>query len=146
MKPSFLATSSNNEFPEQIAGIDLAVGLELLSGKKPLYLQMLRKFLAGHKHASREIRRALAVNDWETAELIAHNTKGVSSYIGATLLQRCAAYLEEAFRMKNPDFAPLLLHFETALQEVMSDLASKLPPEHNSAPATQVLPPVASPP
>lgn len=136
MDPSCCPETANCEFPEQLAGIDIALGLELLSGKKPLYLTILRKFLEGHRHTVSEIRRALAARDWETAELIAHNTKGVAGCIGATPLQLRAASLEEALRVQNPELEPLLLHFEAALHEVISDLESKLPPEHNSTPVT----------
>jgi HPt (histidine-containing phosphotransfer) domain-containing protein len=105
------------------------LGLELLSGNQPLYLSLLRKFMAGHKDTTAAIRRALAADDWEIAKLIAHNTKGVSSCIGATGLQHCAAELEEAIRAQSFDLDALLHRFDEALSEVMAALEESLPPE-----------------
>ena len=112
--------------PERIAGIDVPSGLELLSGNQALYLDLLRKFLVGHRDAAAAIRRALAANEWEVAKLIAHNIKGVCACIGATVLQDRAATLEWAIETQSFELDTLLHQFETALDEVMSDLESKL--------------------
>lgn len=123
------AATSKGSLPETIAGVDMALGLDLLSGNQPLYLSLLRKFLAGHKDTTAAIRRSLAADDWEVAKLIAHNTKGVSSCIGATGLQQCAAELEEAIRAQSFDLDALLHQFDEALGEVMAALEKTLPPE-----------------
>ena len=129
MSQLFGSAQPNSDFPQQIDGIDLNLGLELLSGKKLLYLAMLRKFLAGHKQANMAIRSALAEDDRETAELLTHNLKGVAGCLGVTVLQKCAADLESAIRTQASDLEPRLLCFEAALGEVMDDLALKLPEE-----------------
>ena len=140
MSQLLTSVQADSDFPEQLAGIDLGLGLELLSGKKPLYLAMLRKFLAGHKQTDTAIRRALAANDPEQAERLAHNLKGVAGCLGMTVLQRRAADLETAFRVQRADLEPLLLCFEAALDEVMSDLEMKLPEESAPMPEAGPLP------
>lgn len=128
MLPCRKRSSLEEEVPERIAGIDVPFGLELLSGNQPLYLDMLRKFLAGHRDAAVAIRRALAANEWEIAKLIAHNTKGVCACIGATALQGRAATLEWAIETQSFELDTLLHQFETTLNEVMTDLEAKLLP------------------
>ena len=112
--------------PEGIAGIDISFGLELLSGNQVLYLDLLRKFLTGHRDAAAAIRRALAANEWEVAKLIAHNTKGVCACIGATALQGCAAALEWAIETQSFELDILLHRFEMELDTIMTDLETKL--------------------
>jgi len=113
--------------PEHIAGLDVPLGVELCCGNRRLYLDLLGKFLEGHKDAAMAIRRALAAGEWQVAELIAHNIKGVSGCIGATNLQAAAAALEQAITKQNFELDTLLHRFDEAMTEVMSDLEAKLP-------------------
>jgi two-component system, sensor histidine kinase and response regulator len=129
MDRSRSAATSKGSLPEAIAGVDMVLGLELLTGNRLLYLSLLRKFLAGHKDTTAAIRRALAADDWEIAKLIAHNTKGVSGCIGATALQQRAAELEGAIRAQSFDLDALLHRFDEALGEVVAALEQALPPE-----------------
>ena len=124
------------ELPGDIAGIDMTIGLRRVVANKQLYLSLLRKFLAGHKDAALNIRRALDANDWETAGRLAHNAKGVSGTVGATRLQNCAADLEQAIRKRNSrdTVDSLLLPFEMCLNELMTELEFKLPPAGSEVP------------
>jgi len=124
------------DLPDQLAGIDLALGLRRVLGKKPLYLSLLRRFLAEHGDATAEIRRALEAEDLVTAERLAHTIKGVSGTIGATRLSECAAELEAAIRGRKSRDAidGLLPPFAAALDGLLAELAAKLPPEQRPAP------------
>ena len=89
------------DLPSGIAGLDMVNGLRRVLGKKPLYLSMLRKFVAGQKSVLAEIRKALENNLPDTAERLAHTLKGVSGTIGATGLQQLAEKLEIAIRERH---------------------------------------------
>ena len=117
--------------PEEITGIDLVLGLRQASGKKPLYLRLLRKFLAGQRHTGQEIRRLLAAGEGRAAERLAHTVKGVAGTIGTVALQESAAGLEQALRTEaDPEtLEPLLVQFEVTLRHVIEELERKLPPE-----------------
>ncbi len=128
MQPLNHNKTKGDVFPKRIVGIDIQIGLELLSGNRLLYLDMLRKFLDGHRGDAVAIRRALAANEWGVAQLVAHNTKGVCACIGATTLEACAATLEWAIETQSYELDTLLHKFETVLNEVMNDLESKLLP------------------
>ncbi|HXE49296.1 MAG TPA: response regulator, partial [Ramlibacter sp.] len=101
-KPPARATGTpaalESDLPVGIPGLDTALGLGRMMGKKTLYLAMLRRYAAGQRSVGIEIRQALAAGDRSTAERLAHTTKGVSGNIGATLVQDRAAALEAAIR------------------------------------------------
>jgi two-component system sensor histidine kinase/response regulator len=122
---------ADGEVPEGIAGLNTALGLGRMMGKKSLYLAMLRRYLAGQQPVAREMRQALAAGDRPTAERLAHTTKAVSGNIGATLVQDRAEALESAIRDSRSasEIEHLLGELEAPLGELLDELASRLSPE-----------------
>jgi signal transduction histidine kinase/DNA-binding response OmpR family regulator/HPt (histidine-containing phosphotransfer) domain-containing protein len=114
--------------PHGIAGLDTALGLSRMMGKKPLYLAMLRRYVAGQQDVVRDIRRALAAQDVTTAERLAHTTKAVSGSMGATLIQQRATDLEAALRegSEAPEVERLLGEFEAPMAELLAALGAWL--------------------
>jgi two-component system sensor histidine kinase/response regulator len=129
------AEVTGGELYEGIAGLNTTLGLSRMMGKKPLYLAMLRRYLAGQQSVAQEMRRALAAGDTVTAERIAHTTKAVSGNIGATQVQERAGALESAMRDSHSrsDIEALLAELERPLGELLAALQARLPPE--AAPA-----------
>jgi two-component system sensor histidine kinase/response regulator len=85
---------------ETIEGLDVTLGLKRVLGKQPLYLSMLRKFIAGQQNAPEQISEALNADDYNTAERLAHTLKAVAGNIGAGRLQTEAEQLETAINEK----------------------------------------------
>ncbi len=131
-------SSHDVDFPDVISGIDMELGLRRVLGKKEHYLSMLNKFSAGHRGAAQEIRTALAADDRETAQRLAHTIKGVSGNIAAIGLENCAANLEQALRdAYNRETAySLLLLFEETLNELIAELDAKLLPIPGATPVS----------
>jgi two-component system sensor histidine kinase/response regulator len=107
-----------------IEGLDDTQGLARMLGNQALYLSLLAKFAHGQAQVVQEIEQALAQNDWETAERLAHTLKGVAGNIGATLIQEQAAVLEQGLQSHMPagqlqglmhTLAPQLQRLVTAL-------------------------------
>jgi two-component system sensor histidine kinase/response regulator len=96
------ATAPADGIPRDIAGLDSALGLKRMMNKKPLYLAMLKRYVAGQRDAMRELRGALGAQDIETAERLAHTAKAVSGNVGATRVQEMAGRLELALREGRP--------------------------------------------
>ncbi|HWV16773.1 MAG TPA: response regulator [Cellvibrio sp.] len=94
-----------------IDGLDVQLGLKRVLGKAPAYISMLRKYVESQPGIPSEFRLALANNDMETAERIAHTAKAVNGNIGATGLQQQAQELEQ------------LCHSRTARDRIESKLA-----------------------
>jgi PAS domain S-box-containing protein len=119
------------DLPSTIEGLDMADGLRRVLGKKPLYLSMLRKFVAGQKSVVAEILKALEANSWDTAERLAHTLKGVSGTIGATGLQQLAARLDAAIKDRRPrqEVDARLDELGSLLADLVTQLEQQLPEE-----------------
>jgi two-component system, sensor histidine kinase and response regulator len=117
--------------PLNIPGLDTSLGLSRMLGKKPLYLAMLRRYVAGQRTVCAQIHDALAMGDMPTAERLAHTTKGVSANVGATGIQNLAAALEQSLREYHPpvDVQRRLLELERPLATLISSLEIQLPAE-----------------
>jgi len=117
--------------PEHIPGLDVTLGLKRVLGKRPMYLGMLRKFVAGQRQAVDEVVAALDAGDLATAERLAHTTKGVSGNIGAMKAQELAGALEHAVK-SGEERAALDSQCEAlrqTLEPLVKALAEWLPPE-----------------
>jgi len=127
-EPKPLATD-DAELPSGIEGLDIANGLRRVLGKKPLYISMLRKFVAGQKPAIANILTALDSNSWDTAERFSHTLKGVCGNIGASTLQPLAEKLETAIVEHRPraEIDARLGELKAPLGYLIAQLEQKLP-------------------
>ena len=80
-----------------------------MGGSVKSYYAILEKFRNGQQNTLADIRSALAANDREKAERLAHTLKGLSGTLGAEKLQGHAAELETAIRGKANTRAEALL-------------------------------------
>jgi HPt (histidine-containing phosphotransfer) domain-containing protein len=112
--------------PQGIAGLDTALGLSRMMGKKPLYLAMLRRYMSGQQDAAADIRRAIGAGDLASAERLAHTTKAVSGNVGAVIVQERAACVEAALRehAQPASVAPMVDALEEALSPLIERLSS----------------------
>jgi two-component system sensor histidine kinase/response regulator len=119
------------EMLEGIAGLDSALGLRRMLGKKPLYLAMLRRYVIGQKNVCEQIHSALANGDIATAERLAHTTKAVSGNMGATGIQELAGSLEQSLKDYHPpaDVQQRLADLEKPLAALIEALETRLPVE-----------------
>ena len=126
------------KLPPGIEGLNMAIGLNRVLGKKRLYLSMLRKFVAGQKSVVTEILQALENDAREIPERLAHTLKGVCGTIGATGLQQLAEALETAIRERRPraEIETRLNEVETPLAHLIAQLEKALPREQIHAALT----------
>ena len=119
-----LAATVSSELPDAVAGLDVRLGLSRMMGKKPLYITMLKKYVAGQKTCVQTIREALHSGDWATAQRTAHTLKGVSGTIGATDIPGYADTLEHALREQRPasELDAILTVLEAPLKTLLNDL------------------------
>ena len=133
-----LRAAAEVDLPSGIMGLDMTIGLSRVLNKKPRYLSMLRKFVAGQKSATEETLKALDGNDWDTAERLAHTLKGVSGNIGATAVQQLAEKIEVAIRKRQPREAvdALLDELKKPLDILIAQLQQALPEEQGKTAVT----------
>lgn len=86
----------------RLDGINLDKGLAYMSGKVPLYIKQLRRFVELQSNDVARIRDALAQQEWATAKRIAHTLKSTVGTLGAVQLQAVAASLEQALDAQYP--------------------------------------------
>ncbi len=123
-------SAAPDDLPSGIDGLDVTNALRRVLGKKPLYLSLLRMFIAGQRSATADVAKALANDDWDSAERIAHTLKGSSSSIGATVVQQLAHGLETAIREHQPRAAidESLDALRHPLESLVAQLEQQLPP------------------
>jgi two-component system sensor histidine kinase/response regulator len=114
-----------------IRGLDMALGLSRMAGKKALYEKMLRRYSSSQRDAAERIRAALDAGDIATARLVAHTLKGVSGNVGAVVVQQLAGALEAEIADGTPPAAlqGAMAALETELAELMPSLDAHLPAE-----------------
>jgi two-component system sensor histidine kinase/response regulator len=90
---------------------------------------MLRRFVDGQHDTPERLRQALAIDDWETAERLAHNVKGVSGTVGATEVPQHAAALESLLRRRVPreQIDERLGELESSLGALVCGIRAALP-------------------
>ncbi|HVR52081.1 MAG TPA: response regulator [Pseudorhodoferax sp.] len=126
--------------PQGIAGLDTALGLQRMLGKKGLYLSTLRRFVQTQAGVGPRIGLALRRGQTQEAERQAHTLKGLAATIGAGGLQQAAAQLEACIRSLAPEAERqvALLAASAQLDALLSALAPALQaaqPEPAMAPA-----------
>ena len=124
------------ELPSEIAGLDMALGLSHMLGKKTLYLSLLRRFSSDQGEVGGEIAAALDAEDGKKAERLAHTAKGLAGNIGATRLQEKAAALEGSIRegWDRRKIDELLAPFSAELRALVAELEAKLSREGSGTP------------
>jgi HPt (histidine-containing phosphotransfer) domain-containing protein len=117
--------------PTGVTGLDVELGLRRVLGKKPMYLNMLRKFVAGQQGAVDKALEALDAGDWDTAVRTVHTTKGVCGNIGAAGVQEQAGQLEEALKERQPreTLDVLAAQLRSTLEPLVDAIVAWLPAE-----------------
>ena len=122
----------------QILGVNTALGLSRMMGKKNFYLAMLRKFANEQRSTMVDICSALKADDWATAERLAHTLKGLAGNLGAEDLQNHVAALESSIHqgLARESFAQQFEVCKLAFDLLILELDRVLPPE--AAPVVQI--------
>ena len=108
------------EFPEDIAGIDVADALRRLDVDTAFFGKLLQIFYNKTKDVAGEIREALSAADYTRLEQIAHFVKGMAGNVSATQVYAAAEGLENALRSNEMDRVPgLVAELEEALIPVL---------------------------
>ncbi len=94
-------------------------------GERPLYLQILRRFLQDHRDSCTRISALLVQQRDSQAQLAAHSLKGSAGLIGAQLVHDHAVLVENAIAA-GADSAPLLPQLAALLEEACNSIDTLL--------------------
>jgi len=99
-----------------LPGVEVSQSVRRIGGNVALYYSLLDKFRLKEHDIADRIREALAANDRETAERLAHTLRGISGTLGATNLQDLAASLENSIhKSETAEVDPLLASIDRDL-------------------------------
>ncbi len=91
-----------------LPGVDVPGAVKRLARNAPLYLRLLRRFLAGQGKVREDLRRALSAGPTDEALRLVHALTGMAGTLGATDLQHHALTLETALRNGALESVPQL--------------------------------------
>jgi len=111
-----------------VPGIDTAKALQRAGGNRKRYESLLALFANSQSNEVSKIRSALAANDSETAQRLAHSLKGAAANLGATRLAESAAKVESRMRLKQSASTELEVLAQT-LDTTIAAIRSSLPAE-----------------
>jgi signal transduction histidine kinase/DNA-binding response OmpR family regulator len=118
----------------EIAGVNVADGLNRVAGNRRLYRDLLGQFAAKQRDATTQISNAVESGDLKLAERIAHTVKGVAGNLGITEVQSVALRLEKALRDGEGSISAVLAEFGSvmgtqvqAIEKALRDSASAQP-------------------
>ncbi len=117
--------STNSEFPDSIAGIDLQDGISRMQGDGQAFFKILMEFPKWGPAYLSDLRGDVARNDGAAVGKTAHKLKGTSAMAAAYKVQAAAAELEDAAANGNTGNLEMLLgKIETAMTEVLESISS----------------------
>jgi HPt (histidine-containing phosphotransfer) domain-containing protein len=119
----------------EIAGVNLADGLNRVAGNRQLYRNLLGQFAAKQGDAAAQISAAFENGDSKLAERIAHTVKGVAGNLAMPEVQSAAQKLEKAIHegegsvmLLLDSFATLLVRQARAIEQALQE-STPAPPE-----------------
>jgi CheY-like chemotaxis protein len=132
---SVSATAGEAALP-QIAGVNVADGLNRVAGNRNLYINLLSQFVSQQAGAATQIAAALDADDRKLGEHIAHTVRGVAGNLGISDVQSAAQKLEKAIRDSQDSIRTLLDQFAITLRVHVNSISHALPGPAPSHPAT----------
>jgi HPt (histidine-containing phosphotransfer) domain-containing protein len=113
--PSRAASPADEITLPELAGIDVAAGLERTAKNKRLYRDLLTQFADKHESTGNAIKEALESGDHNQAERLAHSLKGVAGNLGINQIFALAGALESAIRESHVGAQSLIEQLASAL-------------------------------
>ncbi|AEV30644.1 histidine kinase,Response regulator receiver domain protein,histidine kinase,Hpt domain-containing protein [Sphaerochaeta pleomorpha str. Grapes] len=125
ISPSCISSEcSSSLMVPKIHGLDLEASLKRVMGNKYLYLDLLKRFVAGQQETPLKIRAALMNKDRHLAERLAHTLKGVAGNIDASELHTAAGELEHAINagVSDAEIDEMQKKIESIVAETIQDI------------------------
>ena len=121
------ATNAGDEIilPE-LAGVDVAAGLERMAGNKRLYRDLLAQFAVRHESTGNRIKEAFESGDHDQAERLAHSLKGVAGNLGINQIFVLAATLDNGIRESHAGTKGLIEELRSALDRQLRIIRAAL--------------------
>jgi HPt (histidine-containing phosphotransfer) domain-containing protein len=120
----------------EIAGVNVADGLNRVAGNRRLYRDLLGQFAAKQGDAAAQVSTALESGDVKLAERIAHTVKGVAGNLGIAEVPAVAQRLEKALRDGDGTVSAVLGEFAGVMSAQVQAIEKALRDSPSTAPET----------
>jgi len=128
---------AQEEFPEELPGIDIELGVKRLGGNRKFFRELLQEFYVCYADAAPTVREALENDNFSVALGLIHTLKGVSGNVAAEELYVAIQALEQEIRWGNrKKFNDSLKNFERSLEQVMTSIQQLEQPGRTKFPAS----------
>jgi CheY-like chemotaxis protein len=114
-----------------VPGLDVEAGLRRVNGNRPLYRNLLEKFVDGYADTGEQLLHELRTDQLEKAIRRVHSIKSTAGNIGGKELEAVAAELEKAFHEKGSVHFSLgepVRRFIDRHNDLLAAIAAALPP------------------
>lgn len=114
-----------------VPGLDVEAALRRVNGNRPLYLNLLEKFVDGYADTGEQLLHELRTDQLEQAIRRVHSIKSTAGNIGGKELEAVAAELEKALREKGSVHFSLgepVRRFIDRHNDLLAAIAAALPP------------------
>jgi CheY-like chemotaxis protein len=114
-----------------LPGLDVEAGLRRVNGNRPLYRNLLEKFVDGYADTGEQLLHELRTDQLEKAIRRVHSIKSTAGNIGGKELEAVAAELEKAFHEKGSVHFSLgepVRRFIDRHNDLLAAIAAALPP------------------
>ncbi len=114
--------SATEPLPD-LPGVNVSESVRRIGKNVALYYSLLDKFRLKERDIADRIRGALAANDNQTAERLAHTLRGITGTLGAKTLQDLSASLENSIRKaESSQYDPLLGNIDRELATFIASI------------------------
>ncbi len=112
--------------PETLPGLDIAEGVQRLSGKEWLYVKILEGFLGAYANAMPKLYELHAAEDSEGLSRMAHTIAGAAGNVSANSLRQKALAVEQAVDRDKDGIPDLLKDMDAAMLEACESMRDAL--------------------
>lgn len=102
-EPTLIDEPGARAILQAVPEFDLEAGLQVVRGRFPTYLNLLRKYLDLHEGAVVAFQRCRTDGQTAEAQRLVHSLIGASGFLGAKRVSTAAYQLEEALRAQAHD-------------------------------------------
>ncbi|HTN93061.1 MAG TPA: response regulator [Gallionella sp.] len=110
-----------------LPGVNVSESVRRIGKNVALYYSLLDKFRLKERDIADRIRAALAADDNQTAERLAHTLRGITGTLGAKTLQELSASLENSIhKAESSEYDPLLAGIDRELATFIASIDKAL--------------------
>ncbi|UZP66466.1 response regulator [Desulfovibrio mangrovi] len=129
MPASEMPDIEEGKLPEELPGLDIAEGVQRVSGKTWLYLKILEGFLGAYGNVMEDLRALHSVNDRDGLSRKAHTIAGAAGNVSANELRLKALAVEQAAGREGENLPELLDDMDEALVVACASMRSVVGPQ-----------------